>query len=51
MEWKESKGFVNGVLMEFNGVPSGVERISMIQLNSMMVGRNQLYSMEYNHRN
>ena len=48
---KESKGFINGVLMEFNGIPSGVERNNMIQLNSIMVGRNQLYSMEYNHRN
>ena len=31
IKWKESKGFVNGVLIEFNGVPSGVERINMIQ--------------------
>jgi hypothetical protein len=51
IKWKDSKGFVNGVLMEFNGIPSGVERINMIQLNSMKVGRNQLYSMESNHRN
>ena len=51
IKWKDSKGFANGVLMEFNGIPSGVEIINIIQLNSMTVGRNQLYAMEYNNRN
>jgi hypothetical protein len=36
---KQPKGCINGVLMKFNGIPSRVERIKRIQLNSMTVGR------------
>lgn len=42
---KELDGFFNRVFMEF-GIPSRVERVNMIQLNSLTAGRNQLYEME-----
>ena len=37
IKWKESKGFVNGVLMEFNG----------IQWNPIRSGKNHYDSIEF----
>lgn len=37
---------MSGLTQNYSGIHSGVERIKLIQLNSMMVGRKQMYSSE-----
>ena len=51
MKWKHCKAIHQQSINRVTWNPSGVERIILNPLNYMMVGRNQMYSMEYNHRN